>query len=176
MASEQAIRQKQEYVDALSEKLKNAIAGVVVDYKGITVADDTKLRKELREAGVEYMVVKNTMLRRAADKADLSELDGILKGSTALAVSQSDHVVAAKVLCKYADKSNSFSVKGGFIEGKVVDTAQIAELSKMPPKEVLLAQALSGFNAPITGFVGVLNANLRGLVCALNAIAEKQSA
>ncbi len=176
MASEQVIRQKQEYVEELSQKLKSAVAGVVVDYKGISVADDTKLRKELREAGVEYKVVKNTMLRRAAEKADLPELHDVLKGSTAVAISPSDHVAAAKILSKYANTSKTFAIKGGFIEGEVVDAAHVDQLAQMPPKEILLAQMLSGFNAPISGFVGVLHANLRGLVCALQAIADKQSA
>ncbi len=176
MASEQIVKQKQELVNNLSEKLKNAVAGVVVDYKGITVADDTKLRRELREAGVEYMVVKNTMLRRAADNTGLSDLDSALEGSTALAISAEDHVAAAKILSKYAEGSKTFSVKAGFIEGKVVSADEIKELAKMPPKDVLVAKALGGLNAPISGFVCVLNANLRGLVCALNAIAEKQGA
>ena len=176
MASEQILKQKQELVANLTEKLQKAVAGVVVDYKGITVADDTKLRRELREAGVDYMVVKNTMLRRAAAQADLSDLDSVLEGATALAVSETDHVVAAKILSKYAEDSKTFSVKAGFVEGKVVSADEVKELAKMPPKEVLVAQALSGLNAPISGFVTVLNANLRGLACVLNAIAEKQGA
>ncbi len=176
LASEKILQQKQEYVAGLTEKLKGAVAGVVVNYKGISVADDTALRRKLREAGVDYAVVKNTMLRRAAEGADLSELDGVLKGSTALAVSASDHVAAAKILCEYAEKDKNFEIKAGFVEGKVIGKAEVEELAKMPPKEVLVAKVLGGLNAPISGFVGVLNANLRGLVCALNAIAEKQSA
>lgn len=176
MASEKILQQKQEYVEALTEKLNASVAGVVVDYKGITVADDTALRRKLREAGVEYAVVKNTMLRRAADKAGLSELDSVLEGSTALAISRNDHVAAAKILSEYAEKNKDFSIKAGFVEGKVIGTDEVEELAKMPPKEVLVAKVLGGLNAPISGFVGVLHANLRGLVCALNAIAEKQGA
>lgn len=81
-----------------------------------------------------------------------------------------------KILCEYAEKSDTFKIKAGFVEGKMIDEASVQELAKMPPKEVLIAKALGGLNAPISGFVGVLNANLRGLVVALNAIAEKQSA
>lgn len=176
MASEKILQQKQEYVEALTEKLNASVAGVVVDYKGITVADDTALRRKLREAGVEYAVVKNTMLRRAADKAGLSELDSVLEGSTALAISRNDHVAAAKIVSEYAEKNKDFSIKAGFVEGKVIGTDEVEELAKMPPKEVLVAKVLGGLNAPISGFVGVLHANLRGLVCALNAIAEKQGA
>jgi len=176
LANQNTIQQKQAYVEALAEKMKNSVAGVVVSYEGISVADDTVLRRKLREAGVEYTVVKNTMLRRASDIVGLNELDSHLSGSTALALSAADHVVAAKILCEYAEKSDTFKIKAGFVEGKMIDEASVKELAKMPPKEVLIAKALGGLNAPISGFVGVLNANLRGLVVALNAIAEKQSA
>ena len=176
MPSEKILQEKQAYVEQLSEKIQSSVAGVVVSYKGISVADDTALRRKLREAGVEYSVVKNTMLRRAAEKTGLSDLDSVLEGSTALAVSATDHVAAAKILCEYAEKSKTFEVKAGYVEGKVIDAAGVAELAKMPPKEVLVAKVLGGLNAPISGFANVLNANLRGLVVALNAIAEKQSA
>lgn len=176
MPSEKILQEKQAYVEQLTEKIQASVAGVVVSYKGISVADDTALRRKLREAGVEYSVVKNTMLRRAAEKTGLSDLDSVLEGSTALAVSATDHVAAAKILCEYAEKSKTFEVKAGYVEGKVIDAAGVAELAKMPPKEVLVAKVLGGLNAPISGFANVLNANLRGLVVALNAIAEKQSA
>lgn len=176
MASEKILQQKREYVAGLTERLSASVAGVVVSYKGINVADDTALRRKLREAGVEYSVVKNTMLRRAAEGAGLSELDNVLEGSTALATSSADLVAAAKILCEYAEKNKDFEIKAGFVEGKVIGKAEVEELAKMPPKDVLVAKVLGGLNAPISGFVGVLHANLRGLVCALNAIAEKQSA
>lgn len=176
MASEKILQQKQEYVEQLANKLSSSVAGVVVSYKGITVADDTMLRRKLREAGVEYAVVKNTMLSRAANKVGLDDLDSVLEGSTALALSETDHVAAAKILCEYAEKNKDFQIKAGFVEGKVIQSAEVGELAKMPPKEVLVAKVLGGLNAPISGFVGVLNANLRGLVVALNAIAEKQGA
>lgn len=176
MPSEKVLQDKQAFVAKLAEKLNGSVAGVVVNYQGITVADDTVLRKKLREAGVDYAVVKNTMLRRAADSAGLTGLDGVLEGSTALAVSPTDHVAAAKILCEYAEKNKNFEIKAGFVEGKTIDAKEVQELAKMPPKEVLVAKVLGGLNAPISGFANVLNANLRGLVVALNAIAEKQSA
>lgn len=176
MPSEKVLQEKQAYVEELAEKLSKATAGVVVSYQGITVADDTKLRRQLREAGVEYAVVKNTMLRRANEKAGLSEMDSVLEGTTAVAISPEDHVAAAKILCEYADKSQTFKVKAGFVEGKVIDANAVGELAKMPPKEVLVAKVLGGLNAPISGLVCVLNGTMRGLVCALNAIAEKQGA
>lgn len=176
MPSDKILKQKQEYVDQLAEKLKNSVAGVVVSYKGINVADDTKLRRELREAGVDYSVVKNTMLLLAVKKAGLEDLNPVLKGSTALAVSSGDYIAAAKILSKFADTKKDFELKAGFVEGKVVDANGVKELAKMPAKEVLLAKALGGLNAPISGLVFVLNANLRGLAVVLNAIAEKKGA
>ena len=176
MPSERILKQKQKHVDQLAEKMKASVAGVVVSYKGISVADDTKLRRNLREAGVEYAVVKNTILRRAAEKAGLEDLDAVLKGSTALALSSEDYVAAARILSKFAGTSNSLEVKAGFVEGKVIDQKNVAELAELPSKEALVAQVLGGLNAPISGFVCVLNANLRGLAVALNAIAEKKSA
>ncbi len=161
MASEKVLQDKQAFVAQLTEQLNGATAGVIVDYSGITVEDDTKLRRELREAGVTYSVVKNTMLRRAAEGANLTGLDDVLKGSTALATS-SDYVTAAKILCKYADDHDSFEVKAGFMDGAVIDAAKVVELSKLPSKEGLLSMLLSVLNGPI-----------RGLAVALNAVAEK---
>ena len=176
MPSEKILEQKKQIVAELTEKLKSACAGVIVDYKGINVSDDTKLRKELREAGVDYFVVKNTLLSRAAKEAGLEGLDPVLEGTTALAVSKEDHVAAARILCKFAETNKSIKTKAGFVEGKTIDVAEVENLAKLPSKEVLVAKALGGLNAPITGFVTVLNGTMKGLVVALNAIAEKQSA
>ena len=176
MPSEKILEQKKQIVAELAEKLKSACAGVIVDYKGINVADDTKLRKELREAGVDYSVVKNTLLSRAAKEAGLEGLDPVLEGTTALAVSKEDHVAAARILCKFAETNKSIKAKAGLVEGKTIDVADVENLAKLPTKEVLVAKALGGLNAPITGFVTVLNGTMKGLVVALNAIAEKQSA
>ena len=170
MPSGKVLAEKQSTVQALTERLNGATAGVIVDYKGITVEADTALRRQLRKAGVEYSVVKNTLLSRAAENCGLDGLKEHLNGTTALATS-SDPVAAAKVLSEYSGKSNgAFSVKAGFVDKDGVDA-----LAKLPSKEVLIAQVLGGFNAPITGFVNVLNGNIRGLVVALNAIAEKKN-
>jgi large subunit ribosomal protein L10 len=164
-------------VAELSDKLKGSIAGVLVDYKGINVEADTKLRKTLREAGVDYSVVKNTMLLRAAQNAGLSGLEGVLAGSTALAVSKDDAVAAAKILVKHAeDSKGKFTVKAGFVEGGVLDVKGVEALAKLPSRAELVAMTLRGLNAPITGLVNVLNGNIRGLVIALNQIAEKKTA
>lgn len=176
MPSNAILEQKQKLVEALTEKLKSSIAGVLVDYKGINVEEDTKLRKELREAGVDYFVVKNTMLLRAAKDAGFAGLEGVLTGTTALAVSKDDAVSAAKILCKFADAAkDKFNVKAGFAEGKILDADGVNALAKLPSREELVAMTLRGLNAPISGFANVLNGNLRGLVVALNAIAEKSA-
>ena len=176
MPSQKILEQKQEFVAQLAEKLNNAVAGVVVSYQGINVADDTQLRKNLREAGVEYMVVKNTLLRLAAQKANLEGLNGVLSGSTAIALSNEDYVAAAKILAECAEKNKAIQLKAGFVDGDVLDKSGVEELAKLPSKEVLIAKTLGGLNAPITGLVYVLNANLSGLARVLNAITEKQGA
>ena len=177
MPNAKVLQEKEAIVAELAEKMKNAASGVLVDYKGITVDADTKLRVELRKAGVEYAVIKNTLLRRAAEQVGFSSLEPVLHGTTAMAVSENDLVAPAKILSEYAKKSNGkFSIKAGFVEGNVVGVEGVQTLAEMPPREQLIARALAGFNAPITGLVNVLNGNLRGLVVALNAIAEKKGA
>ena len=163
MPSEKVLLEKQEVVAKLTEKLNMAKAGVIVDYSGITVAEDTILRRKLREAGVEYAVVKNTLLGRAAENAGYADLKGVLEGTTALAVSATDELAAAKLLCEYAEKNDNFKVKAGLFEGKVVDAATVQSLAKVPPKEVLLSM-----------FIGGLNNVVAGLARALNAVAEQK--
>ena len=162
MPSTTILSEKQKYVADLAEQLKSAVAGVIVDYRGINVADDTALRKELREAGVKYTVVKNTMLRLAAREAGL-DIESVLEGTTALATSENDYVAAAKILCKYADAHENFNIKLGFMDGEVLDTAKVQELGNLPSKEELLTQ-----------LVYVLSAPMRGLAVSLNEIAKKQ--
>ena len=176
MPSEKILAQKKELVNALTEQLKKATSGVLVDYKGINVVDDTKLRAELRKAGVQYSVKKNSMIRLAAKQAGITGLDDVLSGTTAIATSETDLIAPAKILVGFAEKNEKFKIKSGFLEGKCISVKEIGDLAKLPPKEVLIAKVLGGFNAPISGFANVLNANLRGLVVALNAIAEKKTA
>ena len=163
MPSEKILEQKKQAVAELSAKLKESCVGVVVDFKGISVADDTKLRKELREAGVEYKVIKNTMLRLALNGTDYEGLSEHLSNTTALAVSAEDPIAAAKILNKYAEASKGkFSLKAGFMEGKVLDEAGVKQIATLPGREELLCMLCSA-----------LNGNIRGLAVALNAIAEK---
>ena len=118
MPSAAILEKKKQLVSDLTEKLKEACAGVIVQYEGINVEDDTKLRRELREAGVEYRVIKNTYLRFALEGAGITGLDDVLEGTTAVATSKDDEIAAARVLCKYAETSDTFKVKAGFSDGK----------------------------------------------------------
>ena len=158
MPSEKVLELKKQKVADLSAQLKNACAGVVVDYKGINVADDTKLRKELREAGVHYAVVKNTLLHLAVQDAGLQELDNVLSGTTAIALSEDDHVAPARILCKFANASKTFTVKSGFLDGDVIGLEKINSLAKLPSREILLATVCNAFNAPIASFARAIQA------------------
>ena len=159
MASAKVLEAKQAKVDALTEQLKKASACVLVDYKGITVADDTKLRRELREAGVSYAVQKNTLIRLAMHNIGFDQFDSVLEGTTAIAVSEGDQTVAARILGEFAEKSEGkFSLKAGFVDGEYFDAAQIQKLSKIPSKEVLLAQLLGSPQGPIQKLAATLKA------------------
>ena len=166
MPSEKILKQKEAYVADLREKMLNSVAGVVVDYMGINVADDTKLRKELREAGVEYMVIKNTMLRLAVKDTSFEGLTAMFTGDTAVAFgNEEDPMAAARILCKYqdGDRSKKFVVKGGFLEGKVMDAAETNVIAKLPGREGMLSM-----------FAGALTSTLSGLAVAMQAYADKQ--
>lgn len=158
MPTQVVLEQKQALVAALTERIQNAKAGVVVNYHGISVADDTALRRKLREAGVEYTVVKNTMLGRAADNAGLGDMKEVLEGSTALATSADDELACAKIICEYAESNPDFQVKIGFAEGKLQDADTVKALSKVPAKDTLLAMLAGGLNATIAGLARALNA------------------
>lgn len=158
MPSQKVLEQKQQIVAGLVERLNSACAGVIVDYRGITVVDDTKLRKELREAGVEYSVVKNTLLKLAIEQTELNGLDTVLEGTTAIATSADDYVAAARILCKYADTNKNFTIKNGFLDKDVIDVDKITGLAKLPSREILLANVLGAFNAPIASFARAVQA------------------
>ena len=177
MPSEKVLEQKKQIVAELTDSLKNSVAGVVVDYKGINVADDTALRKELREAGVKYSVVKNTLLGLAAKEAGLDDLCNVLEGTTAIAVSPEDHTAAARILSKFADTHKNFSVKSGYLEGSVVDLATVESLAKLPTREILLATVCNAFNAPISAFARAIQAIVdKGGVEACDAPAAEEAA
>ena len=158
MPNASVLEKKQQQVAALSEKISAAVTGIIVDYKGISVADDTALRKELRENGVDYFVVKNTILGRAIDGTSVEEMKSVLEGTTAIALSNEDYTAAARILSKYAEDHENFKIKSGFLDGKVVDVATIDSLAKLPSKEVLLATVCNAFQAPIAAFARAVQA------------------
>lgn len=166
MPNAKVLSEKQAIVAALTEKLQGAAAGVLVDYSGITVAEDTEMRRKLREANVDYSVVKNTLLRFAIDNAGLGELDSLLNGNTSIAVCADDPIAPAKIISEHAKKfTNHFEIKGGFMDGQVIDLDKIEALAAIPAIPVLRAQVLGTMLAPITS-----------LAIVLKAIAEKNGA
>jgi large subunit ribosomal protein L10 len=165
--------EKVRVIEELAEKLRGGTA-VLVDYQGMDVAQSTQLRARSREAGVEFVVAKNTLTRRAADEAGVGDLSEYLVGPTALAFSE-DPVASAKLMAEFAGQVESFSLKGGLLEGgRVLDEAGVVALSRLPGREQLLAQVVGGISSPLTGLVNVLNNTVQGLVIALNQIAEQK--
>lgn len=140
---------KKQIVSELTEQFKSAQAVVVVDYRGISVAQDTKLRKELRENGVKYVVAKNTLLSIAAREAGFEGICDTFKGVTSVAFCDSDAVAPARIIGKFSKDNKILTVKGGILEGEVIDAAKVQALSELPSKEILLAQVASCFQAPI---------------------------
>ena len=158
MPSAKVLEQKKAVVAELADRLKNSVTGVLVSYEGINVADDTAMRKELREAGVKYSVVKNTLLSRACEEAELTGLQTTLEGTTAVATSDEDYAAAARILADYAKKIKTFEIKAGYLDGEVVDLATIDKLSKLPSRDMLLANVLGAFQAPIASFARAMQA------------------
>ena len=158
MPSAKVLESKKAVVAELTERLKNAQAGVLADYRGLTVAQDTELRTKLREAGVEYTIVKNTLTRFAANEVGLDGLDPVLHGPTALATSDSDVVAPAKVLVEFAKNNEQLEIKGGFVDGKVIDVNEVKVYASIPNKETLIAKMLGSLQAPIGNLVRTLDA------------------
>lgn len=151
------LSEKQAIVEALTQRIGNAASGVLVDYKGINVAEDTELRRELRTNGIEYSVVKNTLLRFAVDKCNFNEFDSVLNGTTSLATTEGDPIAPIRIVSEFAKKLNGkFEVKGGFMEGKVLSTTELAEIAQLPDKNALYSQVFGTLLAPITSLAVVL--------------------
>ena len=148
---------KQPVVQAIAEDVKDATSVVLVDYRGLTVAEDTALRKQLREAGVIYKVCKNTMMKRAFEGTEFAALDDCLEGPSAIAISKDDATAPARIICNFAKKAEALEVKAGVVEGSVYDAAGNQELSKIPSREVLLSKLLGSLQSPITNLARVLN-------------------
>ena len=148
---------KQPIVAAIAEDVKDAASVVLVDYRGLTVAQDTELRKQLREAGIIYKVCKNTMMKRAFEGTDFAGLNEYLEGPSAIAISKDDATAPARIICKFAKGAENLEVKAGVVEGTVYDVAGVQELSKIPSREELLSKFLGSIQSPITNFARVLN-------------------
>ncbi len=158
MANATVLEQKKQIVSDLAEKMKNASGGVLVNYMGTTVVDDTKLRADLRKAGVEYAVVKNTLLSKACDIIGFEALKDSLSGMTALAVCADDPIAPAKILAGFAKDHENFVIKAGFCEGEVLDAAGINELAETPSKEVLIGRLMGSLQSSLYGFAYAIQA------------------
>lgn len=172
MPSEKVLEAKKAQVAEITETIKGATTGILVDYRGLTVEEDTKLRNDLRAAGVKYFVVKNTLLRLAANQTGLEDLDSILHGPTALAVSE-DAVAPAKVLADFAKDNETLEIKSGFMDGKVLSMDEIKALAKTPNKETLIAKMMGSLNSPISGLARLLSTIAEGGVEIADLIAKK---
>ncbi|MFC4098320.1 50S ribosomal protein L10 [Paenibacillus xanthanilyticus] len=165
MANAKIIQGKQQAVDEITSKLRESAATVVADYRGLNVAQVTELRKQLREAGVEFQVLKNSLVRRATANAELTQLDDVLTGPTAVAFSKDDAVAPAKILNDFAKKNDALKLKGGVVEGAIYNADQIKALAELPSREGLLSMLLS-----------VLQAPMRNFALAVKAVAEQKEA
>lgn len=148
---------KQPVVEEIAGKVKDAKAAVLVDYRGLTVEQDTQLRKQLREAGIVYKVYKNTMMKRAFEGTDFAQLDPHLDGPSAIALATDDVTAPARILAKFAEKAKALEMKGGVVEGTYYDAAGLAELAKVPSREELLSRLLGSMQSPIANFARVIN-------------------
>lgn len=165
MANAKILAEKEQAVAEVTEKFKASASTIIADYRGLNVAQVTQLRKSLREAGIEFVVLKNSLARRASANAELSALDEYLTGPTAIAFSKDDLVAPAKILTEFAKKNDQLSVKGGVVEGRVVGYDQIKALAELPSRDGLLSMLLSVLQAPVRNFA-----------LAVKAVAEKKEA
>ncbi len=167
--------EKVEAVQKIAEKLSRTTLVIATDYRGLTVADLTRLRRKLGESGIEYHVVKNTLTRIAAEQVGREQLAGLLEGPTAVAFGYGDPVEPARVLLDYIRSSRvELKVKGGLLDGRLLAQADLVQLATLPSREVLLAKVVGGIQGPLVSLVNVLNAPLVNLVRALQQISEKQ--
>ncbi|MBD8986315.1 MAG: 50S ribosomal protein L10 [Clostridiales bacterium] len=165
MPSNAILEQKAKVVADLAALIKASASGVIVNYQGITVEKDTAMRKALREAGVKYMVVKNTMTGRACEECGYGALKANLNGMTAIAISESDPIAPARILKEYDEKIESFQILAGYVDGEVLDADGVKELAAIPAKEVLIAKFLGSIQSPLYKFA-----------YAVKAVAEKLEA
>ena len=170
-----AIEKKQVVVSEIKERLDSATSVVVADYRGLSVEEVTELRKQLREAGVDFKVLKNTLVKRACNDAGIKGLDDVLKGPTAIAFSE-DAMAPSKILFDFAKSHKLLEIKGGLLEDKAVEIAQLKALADFPSKEVLLSQVAGAFAAPMQTMASLFAAPIRDLVGVVNAVKKKEQA
>jgi large subunit ribosomal protein L10 len=168
--------QKQELVTALATRLRRSVTVYVTDFTGLDVAKITQLRRRLRQAGTEFVVVKNTLARRAFGDAQVAGLEAHLAGPTGLVLAGADPVGAAKVLADFAREFEKPAIKAGLVDGKAVTPEQVKRLASLPARTELLAQVGGTLQAPLAGFVGALNGLLMNVVGALEALRTKRAA
>lgn len=167
---------KKQVVEEIKVRFQNMQAAVLTDYRGLNVAEVTELRNKLRDAGVEFKVLKNTLTQIAANEVGLEGLEPYLAGPTAIAFGVNDPVAPAKILAEFAKVHKALEIKGGVLENKVIDFEGVKALADLPSREVLLAQVLGGMQTPMYGFAGSLQGVLRKFVYALDAVREKKAA
>ena len=155
MPNAKVLESKKAVVEALSAKIKEATSVVFVDYKGLTVAQDTELRKKFREAGVEYKVYKNTMMKRAFEGTDFAALDEYLEGPSALAVSKDDATAPARILYEFAKEAKQLEIKAGVVEGKAYNYDELSEIAKIPSREILLGRLFGSWQSPVSSFARI---------------------
>lgn len=176
MSSKAILAQKEQIVEEIKQKIQDASSVVIVGYQGITAGEDTELRSALRNAGVEYKVLKNRLVMKAFNELGYTEFDSVLEGPSAFAFApKQDPACAAKILLEFGAKKGKIVAKAGLVDGVAIDVNGVKELAELPSKEVLVAKVLGMLQAPITGFVRVLNGTIGGLAIALKAIADKQN-
>ena len=175
MPNEKVLEEKKQMVADLVTKMQKATGGVLVDYQGINVEQDTKMRAELRQAGVDYFVFKNTLARLAVKECGFDELLPVLQKMTSIAISETDPVAPAKILKSYADKIETFNIKAGFVDGAVIDAEGVNKLATLPSKEELIAKILGSLQSPASGLTNVINANMSGLARVLQAACDKKA-
>jgi len=171
MPTEAKVREVEEFAGLL----KSAQSVVLSDFTGLDVAAISDLRRQCREAGIRYRVVKNTLAKRAVEDAGMNELTPLLEGPNAWAVHESDQVVAAKVLHDFAKDNESLKIRAGFMEGRLLSIDELQALAKLPSREVLLAQVVGTLAAPMSGFAGVLTALLRGFATVVDAYQKQRT-
>ncbi|MGI5901621.1 MAG: 50S ribosomal protein L10 [Desulfitobacteriia bacterium] len=167
--------EKQKIVENIKGKIQESTGVILADYRGLTVSQVTDLRAQLRQANVEYRVLKNTMVRRAVDEIGIEGLDPYLVGPTAVTFS-ADPVAPAKILSEFSKKNKKLKIKAGILEGQVITAEKIKDLADLPAREVLLAQVLAGIQAPLQGMANVLQGPIRKLGYALEEVRKQKEA